>query len=680
MKKNVILILAVLALCMPGRAQNEAGTLSAPSAEGLFPFLLSYDMAKGVTDFSFLLDAPAGKHGFTRIENGHFVNDAGRIRFNGINFVGGANFPSHEQSDRLAKRLAHFGVNCVRLHYFDGDYIYRDFHEKGILEEDGVTFAPEQQDKFDYLVSALKKEGVYVNVNLMVARPFKERNGFDKEIQQKEIDYFRALFAHVNPYTGLTLADDPAVCIVELNNENAMMSTYMGRKEPWSVEAGEPDWPTYAELKNAPESKKLEMLRTIEELDRVHWERQKDILVNEIGIKVPITSTQVSYTTPWAVMGMDFFDMHAYWCHPNDSRITDKWTIHNLPMVNADNLGRLSALCCYRPVDRPFTVSEYNHPFPCFYGAEGQPMIHAYAAFQDWDGVTAHSYCNLHDMEPQCLTYNFNTAARTDALAHYLCCASMLVRGDVDKGESVIVQNLPRDYYEKEWTKRLDRLVYDMLLRASDGTVTRGSRLIHRVATDFNATETKVYPKEELGPVKVSEGGQIEWNRDISNQGMFIVRTGNTKVFTGFPAGRTIDWGDGISFEVGQTKLGWTTMSLVSKKGNGFARKADALLVATGFTQHTGQVFHDVSGVDNGVGQPRLIHCRYDAWGTAPVLTEGIPATVKLASKARRTRCWALDERGKRMKKVPVTRADDGTAVIAIGPEYKTVWYEIKTR
>jgi hypothetical protein len=31
----------------------------------------------GVTDCSSLIDAPAGKHGFTRIEGQHFVNDAG---------------------------------------------------------------------------------------------------------------------------------------------------------------------------------------------------------------------------------------------------------------------------------------------------------------------------------------------------------------------------------------------------------------------------------------------------------------------------------------------------------------------------------------------------------------------------------------------------------------------------
>lgn len=122
----------------------------------------------GVTDCSSLIDAPAGKHGFTRIEGQHFVNDAGRIRFN--------------------------GVNMARLHYFDlVQYRFREIREKGILVDDGtlLTFDAEQQDKFDYLVYQLKKHGVYVNVNLLVGRRFKDRNGFDPDIQQKEFDYIR---------------------------------------------------------------------------------------------------------------------------------------------------------------------------------------------------------------------------------------------------------------------------------------------------------------------------------------------------------------------------------------------------------------------------------------------------------------------------------------------------------
>ena len=240
MKKICLFTAALVAVAFLCSAQEEPRIGIVPSEEGLFPFVISYDMARGATDFSSLLDAPAGKHGFTRIEGQHFVNDAGRIRFNGVNVVGGACFPvSHQQAERMAERLAHFGINLVRLHFFDlADYRFRLIHEKGLLVDDGTwcTIDPVQQEKFDYLQYQFKKHGIYLDINLMVGRPFKDRNGFDEDIQQKEIELTRKLFTHVNPYTGLSWIDDPAVALVETNNENAMQqdnrSIHLGAKSP----------------------------------------------------------------------------------------------------------------------------------------------------------------------------------------------------------------------------------------------------------------------------------------------------------------------------------------------------------------------------------------------------------------------------------------------------------------
>ena len=689
------LFLLLCALLSAGAAYGQDGHRvgEVPSEEGLFPFVLSYDMARGATDYSFLLDAPAGKHGFTRVEGRHFVNDAGRIRFHGVNIVGGANFPSHEQAERLAKRLAHFGFNCVRLHYFDlSEYRFRQIREKGILADDGTfcTLDPEQLDLFDYMVSQFKKHGIYINVNLLVGRRFKGKNAYDRTLQQKELDYARNLFTHVNPYTGLTLANDPAVALVELNNEDAIFKTYRGQAD-WDPEKGEPDWPSIKELEKESEERKGEMFDTLEAADRDHWNRQREMLVNELGLKVPVVSTQVTYSSPWAFMDMDYFDMHAYWCHPSHSSNKDKWAIDNLPMVNSPYGGTLPGLAADRPADRPFTVSEYNNPFPNLYGAEGQPMLHAYGAFQGWDGLIAHSYNNLHDEEPDQLAYNFSYAARTDAMAHFIACATLFLRPDVAESPEESVVNLPFDFYKKDWIRTLDHRLADYmaseapgfedkLVTATDSTFTTTQRLIHRVAVDFKATETKTFEPEPLGPVLFSDGGQIEWNHEIPDRSMFIVRTDNTKVFSGFPAGRTIDWGDGIAFSVGETKLGWTTMSLVSKKANGFVRKGTALLVATGYTKQTGQRFTVDPDPADPAKPSTIIHSRNEDWGHGPMLTEGIPATLKLASKARRTRCWALDERGKRIRRVPVGRTEDGMALLEIGPQYKTVWYEIKTR
>jgi hypothetical protein len=152
---------------------------------------------------------------------------------------------------------------------------------------------------------------------------------------------------------------------------------------------------------------------------------------------------------------------------------------------------------------------------------------------------------------------------------------------------------------------------------------------------------------------------------------VWTVNTPNTKLFTGFPKGRTFDLG-GVKLAVGETKLGWATISLTSHDATGFGEKGRAariLLAATGLCHNGGAKF-----TDHGNG---TISCRDEDWGHGPTVNEGIPATITLPSKAAATKCWALDERGERKASVPVTADASGKAVVKIGPAFRTVWYEI---
>ena len=241
MQSRLLLMVAVLAAWLSGVSLGDEPT--AP----LFPFLISYDGPTNASSMAHLLDAPAGKHGFVRVENGRFVTDAGPIRLNGTNLTGPANFPSHADAQQIAARLARFGFNCVRLHYFDA--AYGNFLEEkmpGIIADDPTTqrnLDPSQLDRFDYMIATFKKRGIYVNINLHVARQWDERDGFPAQAGRPGMDkgldnfeprmielqqeYARKLLTHVNPYTGLTYASDPCVALIELNNENALLRQYV---------------------------------------------------------------------------------------------------------------------------------------------------------------------------------------------------------------------------------------------------------------------------------------------------------------------------------------------------------------------------------------------------------------------------------------------------------------------
>ncbi len=677
--KKIIILFSVLLAAIACQQTSEVVDDLIPSDEGLFPFVISYDMAKGAaTDFSPLLEAPAGKDGFIRVENGHFVNDKGRVRLNATNLTAAANFPTHEQAERVAERIANFGINCVRLHYMDWPYGPEGFplaKEPSIFAKDGSerNLDPEMLDRLEYLIAQFKQRGIYVDVNLYVARyqyHYKGQNAINTFIQSKEREYAKDLLTHVNPYTGLPLAKDPVVAVVELNNEDALFTTYCGGN------LVSPGWPTMADIKGTemPEAKKREFYKTLLKYEADHWNNMRTYLKKDLGVMAPVTSTQVSYSQPSTFDGMDFYDNHAYWLHPT---IGVFWKQNTAPMVNEPNGGTLPGLASRRFAGKPYTISEYNHPYPSFYGAEGQPMLHAYAAFQGWDGVFAYSWNNRINEEPQSMEYFFSYAARTDCLAHFNACAAMFLRGDVQEGEDGVTAIVPLKAFEDEWVKKPTRNG-DIITLIKDGTgMTKQDMLLHKTTVDVHADKSVAVKTSEPAAVKISDTKQIEWNNEDPENGMFMVKTPNVKVFSGFPKGRTADLGDGVTLNIGKTKLGWATISLTSKEGDGF-EKGTSLLVATGYTHNKDAKFK--RELDKDGNPTTTISSRWYDWGTGPMMTEGIPATVTLPSAAEATTCWALDESGARKVEVPVTKGADGKAVVEIGEKYQTVWYEISVK
>jgi len=857
-----------------------SGVLLADDFPPLFPFVISYDGPDNASSMAHLLDAPAGKHGFIRVENGRFVTDAGPIRLHGTNLTGPANFPTHEAADKLAARLARFGINCVRLHYFDEAYgNFMTPKEPGIIADDPTTqrnLDPAQMDRLDYMIAAFKKRGIYVNINLHVARFWDDRDGFPAQNQRPPFDkgldnfeprmielqkeYARKLLTHVNPYTALAYTDDPCVAMVEINNENALFNqyhagaidrlpdpyaaefrrqwnTWLGKRyastealiqawqwvatplcdeqipegsfaEPvaldgkrWilargssetacsatggilkievtregneyfpklfrtlSVKKGQPytlsfkirrvkgsgpvtlglavadakegwrslglhqtlrvgqgwkkvelafvasddsdraqfqltrfkagqyelddlsfqsgaksDFDATARLENgtipvvkttgyAPLQAQRDFYQFLVDTERAYWTGIYRYLKDDLKLKPVVSGTQLGYSPPYVQAELDYIDNHSYWCHP--SPVSTDWRIRNQSMVNS--LACTQVLASQRVAGKPYTVSEYNHPFPNQYGAEGQPMLRAYGRLQGWDGVFEYTYNHQPTFEPDHITYFFSIIARTDVLAHFPACAAIFLRGDVQEAKSAIVGAIDYPaYFDRLSTSK----AVDLGITATgfDQRMT----LLHKTAVDLSGKQgtdpATVKPIPSSQKVLVSDTGELTWNLEQPDAGFWTVNTPNTKLFTGFPKGRTITMGD-ITLALGKTRLDWATVSLVSRKATGFGesgRPANILLAATGLTENKGMIIQRLSEAE--------ITTR-EAWGQGPVYTEGIPAVVTLPTDPAKVTCFALDPGGNRKTEVPVEKAEGKGAKIVLKPEYETVWYEIDIR
>lgn len=709
----------------------------------MFPFLISYDGPNNTTSMSHLIDAPAGKHGFVRVENGRFVNDAGPVRLNATNLTGPANFPTHVQTDSLVARLTRFGINCVRLHYMDaryGNFLHKD--EPGIIADDSLTqrnLDSGQLDRLDYLISVFKKRGIYIDMNLHVARWWDDRDGFSGKDKRPNFDkgldnfeprmielqkeYAFKLLTHVNPYTGIAYTDDPCVAVIELNNENALFNQYHSGgidrlpdpyasewRKQWNiwlqkkykstdvlVKAWKSDTTMLGrnlKQKNkteqqvlSDESKRIEdgTMPTIKagfvvlaqakkdfyqfmiDTENAYWSGMYNYLKKDLKVKSIISGTQLGYSPPSVQAELDYIDSHSYWRHP--SPVNSDWKIVNKSMANS--MTCILGLAGQRVMGKPYTVSEYNHPFPNQYGAEGQPMLRAYGRFQGWDGVFEYTYNHQTDFEPKDNNYFFSIIARTDVLAHLPACAGIFLRGDVQEGKKEIIgaMNFQRYFNNLINTNEVGANLH------TAGFDLRQS-LLHKTAMDLSGkagTDTVAVEKIPVDQkVFTSDTNELTWNIEQPDAGYFTVNTPNSKLFTGFPNDRKILLGN-VSLSIGKTRLGWATISLVSRYATKFGESggtANILVAATGLSQNKNMTIKPLSGDEITLSN----------WGEGPVYTEGIPVTLSLPANPANTKCFALDQGGNRMKEIPVGKGTESGSEIVLKPEYKTVWYEIDIR
>ncbi len=190
-------------------------------------------------DMSGMNAEPAGKHGFVRIEDGHFVDGRGRrLRLFGTNVTGDSCFPEPDESRRLAVRLRQLGFNCLRLHFMDFSWGGETRESLWANPETGALDEAESMRKLDRLVAECAANGIYINLNLHVGRvypgtpqmPGDRTFRFGKSVDRwyepfivMQETFARAMLDRTNTVTGVRWADDPAVCCIEINNENTMI-------------------------------------------------------------------------------------------------------------------------------------------------------------------------------------------------------------------------------------------------------------------------------------------------------------------------------------------------------------------------------------------------------------------------------------------------------------------------
>jgi len=224
---------------------------SAVDASDLLVDVPGEDAAQVIDRRGFLMTAADGRF--------YFANTGRRARFFGTNLTFNTCFPPNadapqrageytgqvplDAADQLATRLARMGINLVRFHHMDSGNRPRGIWDPA-YPNDTQHLDPLQLRRLDYLIFQLKKRGIYSNINLHVSRFFRSGDGvaeynrflssdynkgatqFDPVMIELQKKYATDLLGHTNPYTGLRLADDPAVAFVEITNEDSLLYSF----------------------------------------------------------------------------------------------------------------------------------------------------------------------------------------------------------------------------------------------------------------------------------------------------------------------------------------------------------------------------------------------------------------------------------------------------------------------
>ncbi len=420
-------------------------TPTPPSFAG-FPYPITLGTTGVAVPAGWEVPRDAASQGPITVRGGNFAfGDGRRARFWGVNLLNAACVPPKELADRLAVHLRAHGVNLARLHHCDSP-------RAGLLNPDRKTandplFLPEGLDRFDYLVSRLQEEGIFVKLEIATNRKFTAADGVtgpDDTLTNKMLPMFeptwraayfqwtRDWLDRTNPYTKRRYADDPGVAMVELANENALAMFWLtggverlpeGHRATLDTLWNDflrTRYPDDAALRAAWTGSVNPGLRPGETLGQVgrepsgqgnfpNWPtaRVADLYdfylgldqrfftdlaaeVRRLGFKQPIVPG-ITWDTPMMALVMapyDVVDAHIEWDAPHGRVLRNESIIANPRSQQLLDRFRVAQW------GKPMMVSELNNGFPNDHMAEAPLFWASMASLQDWDAIIWLNYVN----------------------------------------------------------------------------------------------------------------------------------------------------------------------------------------------------------------------------------------------------------------------------------------------
>ena len=472
--------------------------------------------------------APAGKYGRVVVVGDHFEFEklpGVPQRFYGVNINGEANTPtSPEAAERFAANLARMGYNTLRIHHHGRALLSKPGHyNKPDDCADDTMPDPEAMDRFDALVAACVRHGIYITTDLCVSRSHYikwrslgiDRDGYITRIHDYKIlcsfwepaysnlcAWSRNFLCHVNPYTGRSLAEEPALCTLALINEGnlgnhgagalrklpgvaAAWQAWLGLAADAPASASFADIPSsfpaevYAEGGSTPERRHTAAFaQFLADRETLFFERFSAFVRDELHCAAPLSNLSswydpVQYQLPRSKF--DYVDGHFYVDHP--VFLDEQWKLPSR-CPNSNPLTGSAAgappVAFRRLMDKPFCLTEWNYSGPGRYRGVGGIATGAMGALQNWSGMWRFAWCHglegIESPETKRMGY-FDMAGDPLSLAAERAALCLFLRGDLAPLQAEAPQVLdeaslrdpatgapkigPPDRLAEAWTRRV---------------------------------------------------------------------------------------------------------------------------------------------------------------------------------------------------------------------------------
>jgi hypothetical protein len=725
---------------IPSGARKPSVQIAAAVEPGdWFPIIADDDefSKESVIDMSKLIDAPAGKFGFLQRDNASvkFEKAGTPIKFWAVGAAPGKLKPAGMKN--AAKWLRKHGVNLVRQHTVLG--------VTGLVDSNG-EFDKSRMDTYDRWFAAMKKEGIYSTWSVIYphhGQLLRKRDGYDPalfaEIAQSSRNnkkgngavmvgdfinldrklqdlifkkYFLKLLNHKNPYTGMKYKDDPALVILEFQNEsNLFFHTLNGlRKNQFPLFARKMRKGFFEFIKKKYETKEAVATAWNNKWDKddnwdkgelgllacYHWgadgplyefkgqkrrcgdfiefytglqkiyydRRQKE--VRSAGFKGVTVATAWKSGSPAASMAnlycddsADMIDRHNYFGGGDGRHVIVEGKVNNSTHLDQPGKGLLN-LGFFQVKNKPFAVSEWSMMPPNPWKAEAAPLIAFYGlGLQGWD-ASYHFTCDIFRMGDGWHGLRKYVSQTPHYMGQFPALSFAIYNNHIKEGDVVALRDLSKEqiFAGEAVDVALSSGSWDEKKLAGKLSTPLEAFAVGRVLVDFKKgagikKDISTFWDKKKKTVK-SNTGELLWNY---GERFVEVRSPKTQALIGFAQNRIIKL-PGVTLK---TTTPFVSLIFTPLDNQELTKSKHILITAMARDKQTGTKYN--------ADQSKLLTV-----GGPPLMMEPVQARIKLKG-AKPKEINALDIYGVPTgKKVKISKKGS----FKINGTYKTYYYEIK--